>query len=318
MRSRDLRSDAQEGRATPLRWYTHGWNRDLSWRLIHAIIPRVPRLLRPPIHVATTAVCYLTMPRERRAVRLNLERVTRRPGLPARFLAFRLFYNFSKFMVGYTDLVRMRPETMRRLAEGGDDARRLIQALLSEGKGLIVLTLHLGNWEMGLAHLAGMGRPVSVVLRPEDSEAAPYEGEARRRAGVRIVPAGESAWNGLDLLLALRRGEIVAIQGDRPFGPLRERVRLFGAPVDLPAGPSFLAPGRPGPVRALYVPIRGHFRYRIVVDGPLRVGPGAHDVRAAVEAFARILERFVSAYPTQWFNFYEVWERVEGTGARPG
>src|SRR2546427_7256321 len=207
------------------------------------------------------------MPREGPAPRLNLERVTRRPGLSARFLAFRLFYNFSKFMVGYTDLVRMRPETMRRLAEGGDDARRLIQALLSEGKGLIVLTLHLGNWEMGLAHLAGMGRPVSVVLRPEDSEAAPYEGEARRRAGVRIVPAGESAWNGLDLLLALRRGEIVAIQGDRPFGPLRERARLFGAAVDLPAGPFLLAQASGAPILAVCVPIRGHFRYRIVEIG---------------------------------------------------
>jgi len=318
MRSPDLRSAAQEGRATPSRWYTHGWNRDLSWRLIHAIIPRVPRLLRPPIHVATTAVCYLAMPRERHAARLNLERVTRRPGLPARLLAFRLFYNFSKFMVGYTDLVRMRPEAMRRFVEGGDDARRLVDTLLADGKGLIVLTMHLGNWEMGLAHLACMGRPVSVVLRPEDSEAAPYEGEARRRAGVRIVPAGESAWNGLDLLLALRRGEIVAIQGDRPFGPLRERVRLFGAPVDLPAGPFFLAQASGAPILAVCVPIRGHFRYRIVVDGPLRVGPGVTDVRAAVEAFARILERFVSAYPTQWFNFYEVWERFEGVGAPPG
>ncbi len=305
-------------RAAPARWYTHGWNRDLSWRLIHAIIPRVPRVLRPPIHLATTAVCFAAMPRERRAARHNLQRVTRRSGLEARLLAFRLFYNFSKFMVGYTDLMRLRPDRMRRWVEGDDDAKRLIEALLAEGKGLIVLTLHLGNWEMGLMHLAGVGRPVSVVLRPEDSEAAPFEDEARGRAGVRVVPAGESAWNGLDLLLALRRGEIVAIQGDRPFGPLKQRVRLFGAPVDLPAGPFVLAQASGAPILAVCVPIRGHFRYRIVVDGPLRVGPGAEGVREAVEAFTRILERFVSDYPTQWFNFYEVWERTEREGARPG
>ena len=120
--------------------------------------------------------------------------------------------------------MRKRPEDMRRWVEGGDEAARRIEALLAEGKGLIVLTLHLGTWEMGLAHLAGMGYRVNVVLRPEDSEGAVYEQEARRRAGVRVVPAGGSAWNGLDLLLCLRRGEIVAIQGDRPFGPARERV----------------------------------------------------------------------------------------------
>ena len=317
MQRAEPRDIAPGRRRPPVRWYTHGWNRDLSWRLIHAIVPKIPRVLRPPIHVATTTLCYLAMPRERHAVRRNLARVTGRPGLPARLLAFRLFYNFSKVMVGYTDLVRMRPEAMRRFIEGGDDPRRRIETLLAEGKGLIVLTLHLGNWEMGLAHLAGMGRAVNVVLRPEDSDAAPFEEEARRRAGVRVVPAGESAWNGLDLLLSLRRGEIVAIQGDRPFGPVQQRVSLFDAPVDLPAGPFLLAQSSGAPILAVCVPIRGHSRCRVVVEGPIRVGQGEDDVRTAVETFARILETFVAAHPTQWFNFYEVWDAPRG-GAPPG
>jgi lauroyl/myristoyl acyltransferase len=305
---------AGPGAREAARWYTHGWNRRLSWRLIHAIIPRVPRLLRPPIHLATTAICFLAMPRERRAARHNLERATRRSGIASRALAFGLFYNFSKFMVGYTDLVRLPYESLQRRIEGGDQARHLIETLLREGRGLIVLTLHLGNWEMGLLHLASLGRPVSVVLRPEDSGAAPFEEEARRRAGVRIVPAGESAWNGLDLLLALKRGEIVAIQGDRTFGPMRERADLFGATVDLPSGPFALAQASGAPILAVCVPIHGHSRYRIVVDGPLRVGPGAEGVRAAVESFARIVERFVTDYPTQWFNFYEVWGEADQRG----
>src|SRR5439155_877843 len=84
-------------------------------------------------------------------------------------------------------LIRLPDESLRRRVAGGDEARRLIEALLREGRGLIVLTLHLGNWEMGLLHLASLGRPVSVVLRPEDSGGAPFEEEARRRAGVRVV-----------------------------------------------------------------------------------------------------------------------------------
>ena len=312
------REIAPHERGAPVRWYTHGWNRDLSWRLIHSIIPRVPRFLRPPIHLITTAVCWLGMPRERRAVRLNLERVSGRSGPALRLLTFRLFYDFSKFMVGYIDIMRKRPQDMRRWVEGGDEAARRIEALLAEGKGLIVLTLHLGNWEMGLAHLAGMGYRVNVVLRPEDSEGAVYEQEARRRAGVRVVPAGGSAWNGLDLLLCLRRGEIVAIQGDRPFGPAREPMPLFGAPVDLPSGPFVLAQTSGAPILAVCVPIRGHFRYRILLDGPIRVGPGPDGVRAAVGTFARMVEGFVSTFPTQWFNFYEVWERSGERDAPPG
>ena len=299
----------------PARWYTHGWNRDLSWRLIHAVIPRVPRILRPPIHLVTTLICFAAMPRERRAVRRNLERITGRTGAAACLLAFRLFYNFSKFMVGYTDLVGRRPEEMRLRVEGGEEVTRRFEALLAEGRGLIVLTLHLGNWEMGLAHLAGLGPPVSVVLRQEESEGARFEAAARERAGVRVVPSGESAWNGLDLLLALRRGEIVAIQGDRPFGPLLDRVDLFGAPVDLPSGPFALAQASGAPILAVGVPIRGHDRYRIILEGPLRVAPGPEGARAGLEAFARVIERFVRAWPTQWFNFYEVWGAPRGAGA---
>ncbi|OLC55130.1 MAG: hypothetical protein AUH92_02835 [Acidobacteria bacterium 13_1_40CM_4_69_4] len=183
------REDVQ---VTP-RWYTHGWNRDLSWRLIHAILPRVPRFLRPPVHFITTLVCFAAMPRERRAVRLNLERVTGRSGLAARLLAFRLFYNFSKFMVGFTDLVRSDPARLRRWVDGSETEARRIEDLLAEGRGLIVLTLHLGNWEIGLAHLADLGHKVNVVMRPEDSGAARFENEARAGTGAHVVPAGESA-----------------------------------------------------------------------------------------------------------------------------
>jgi len=55
--------------------------------------------------------------------------------LASRALAFGLFYNFSKFMVGYTDLIRLPDEALRRRVEGGDEARRLIEALLREGEG---------------------------------------------------------------------------------------------------------------------------------------------------------------------------------------
>ncbi len=298
------------------RWYTHGWNRALSWRLIHGILPRVPRVLRPPLHLVTTLVCFAAMPRERRAVRLNLERVTGRSGLAARLLAFRLFYNFSKFMVAYTDLVLFDPVRLRRWVEGSETESGRIRGLLAEGRGLIVLTLHLGNWEIGLAHLAALGHKVNVVMRPEDSEGARFEERTRAATGVRVVPSGESAWNGLELLLALRRGEIVAIQGDRAFGPLTERTELFGAPVDLPSGPFALAQASGAPILVVCVLIRGHFRYRLVADGPLRVGPGEEGVRAAARDFARVAEKHVAAFPTQWFNFYEVWGAPQADAPR--
>ncbi len=303
--------------ARAVRWYTHGWNRDLSWRLIHAIIPRVPRPLRPPFHLVTSLLCFAAMPRERRAGRRNLERITGTSGPASLLAAFRLFYNFSKFMVGYTDLRPFRPEAIERWVEGREGATRTIASLLAEGRGLVVATLHLGNWEMGLAFLARLGRPVSLVLRPEEAGATRYEKEARDHPGVRRVAAGDSAWNGLDLLLALRRGEIVAIQGDRAFGPMTRRVTLFGAALDLPAGPFALAQAAGAPLLLVCMPIRGHWKYRLHLEGPLRVGAGEVAIDRAVTEFTRLVERVVARYPTQWFNFYDVWGGAGGETVSP-
>jgi phosphatidylinositol dimannoside acyltransferase len=291
------------------RWYSHGWNRSLSWRLIHAIIPRVPRALRPPIHLATTCLCFAAMPRERRAGRRNLERITGRSGLASRLLSFRLFYNFSKFMVGYTDLLPFRPERIEPRVQGREEARRDLEARLAEGKGLIIVTLHLGNWEVGLRLLARLGRPVNVVLRPEERTGpARFSSAARSDQAIRVIEAGGSAWNGLDLLLALRRGEIVTMQGDRAFGPQARRALLFGAPVDLPSGPLALAQASGAPVVLVCCAIRGHDRYRFHIDPPIRVGPGEKALDASMELLAAGIEGIVRLYPTQWFNFYDVWD----------
>src|SRR5437867_5724858 len=83
--------------ATPGRWYTHRWNREISWRLILGIIPKIPLPLRPPVHLLATSVFFLAMPAERAAARRNLERVTGKKGISSLMATFSLFYNFSKF-----------------------------------------------------------------------------------------------------------------------------------------------------------------------------------------------------------------------------
>jgi KDO2-lipid IV(A) lauroyltransferase len=307
-------------RATPpVRWYTHGWNRALSWRLIHGIIPRIPPALRPPLHLATTAVCFLAMPRERRAAYANLRRITGLGGAAAAGAAFRLFYNFSKFMVAYTDLDSLRTGPALRRVEGAPEAARFLDPLLARGRGLVLATLHLGNWETGLALLASHGRPVHVVLRREEIDADAIAMRLRARPGVRPVAAGESPLDSLDLLLALRRGEIVALQGDRAWGAASIDVPLFGAPAHLPLGPFLLAQAAGAPLALVCVPFLGHRRSRLVVEGPIEVGEGAPALSAAVAEFGRRVEGVVARYPTQWFNFFPVWDggtRAPGTRTR--
>ncbi len=297
--------------APAARWYTHGWNRELSWRLIHAIVPRVPRPLRPPIHLLATLFFYAVMPRERHAVRRNLARIAGRPGPAPHREAFRLFYNFSIFMVGYTDLVAGDPERLRSRNTGGGEMRGAVERLLGEGRGLVIVTLHLGQWETGLALLAGEGRPVHVVLREDRSAPSVWINRARARPQMRVVTGDDSAWRGVDLLLALRRGETVVVMGDRAVGESTRVATVCGAPFPIVLGPLRLAQAAGAPILVIAVPMTGGDRFTFEAHGPLFVGPGAEGIATAAAGLARILETILRRYPTQWFNFYDVW----GTGS---
>jgi hypothetical protein len=104
------------------RWYHHGWNTPLSWELILRIPPRLPRFLLAPLHHLTSLIFFICTPRERGAVRRNLRRVTGKTGLANLRLAYRLFWNFSRFLVAYAEIKDLDLERFRRRRCGGDAA----------------------------------------------------------------------------------------------------------------------------------------------------------------------------------------------------
>jgi KDO2-lipid IV(A) lauroyltransferase len=299
------------------RWYTHGWNRDLSWRLILGIIPKVPPALRPPIHLLTTLVCFAAMGRERRAVRRNLATIAGRSGIAPWWPAFRLFYNFSKFMVAYTDVRPYGDGRFLDRVQGRPRGEEVLRQARAGGRGVIVLGMHLGQWDLALVALASLGVPITVVMRREDEEASRFAAEARRAAGIRVAHAGDDPLMTIDLLAALRRNEIVALQGDRPYGPVTAAARMFGRVTPLPAGPAELAAASGAPLLPAALVFEGHRRLRLVFGEPLRVERGgAQDGRAALGGgVARAMEAIIRAYPDQWFNFYDVWGGPAATPA---
>src|SRR5687767_4980911 len=82
----------------------NAWNRPLSWELILRITPHLPRVVLVPLHHATTTICFATMPKQRAAAARNLRRVTGDRGLCLAWRTYRLFHQFSRFMVAYGEL----------------------------------------------------------------------------------------------------------------------------------------------------------------------------------------------------------------------
>jgi lauroyl/myristoyl acyltransferase len=110
----------------------------------------------------------------------------------------------------------------------------------------------------------------------------------------------------LGLLSALRRGEAVAMQGDRPTGERGDRlVSFFGSTAAFPLGPFVLARAAGAPVLPAFCTMARDGRYRVDVGAPIWVKVG--EEMAGLEAMVAALEGAVRAHPTQWFNFFDVW-----------
>jgi Kdo2-lipid IVA lauroyltransferase/acyltransferase len=191
------------------------------------------------------------------------------------------------------------------------------------GKGVLLATAHLGNWYLGGMLLGGLDHPIHVVLKPDRFPIVErFRREMHDRWGVREIAVGDTFLSGVAVVQALSRGQILGIQCDRDFNNTGIAVEFFGRPAYFPRGP-FAAAMVSG---AAFLPsfiLREDDRYRIVIEDALPIARGGDhetDLRANVEGFVEILERYVRAHPTQWYCFYPFWDdpsRRRGTDGAP-
>ncbi len=191
--------------------------------------------------------------------------------------------------------------------------------LTSSGRGFILVTAHIGAWEVGsMLPASREGRRIHVVREAEtDPRAQEFiEGLIRSCGGeLYTTHFAEDPQLGMTLLDALRRNEIVALQGDRPrSGGRTVEVRLFGRPYSLPLGTAALARAAGVPIVPVFVFREGRLRYRCVMRPAIAVAESPdrqRDLREALERFAGDLEEAIRREPHQWFCFRKLWKKEE-------
>jgi lauroyl/myristoyl acyltransferase len=180
-----------------------------------------------------------------------------------------------------------------------------VTATMQTGVGAILVTPHMGSWELAGAYIALRGVPVSVVaLTHADSRVNEIFLNTRREAGIETVnPEGALT----RLRDALAEGRLTAILADRDVSGHGPKLPFFGQPLRVPAGHAVLAL-RTGawllPACVYRRPDRGvvlEFRPPIVPDR------NQHNTTSLTVRCLKILEEFISARPEQWSCFYDLW-----------
>jgi lauroyl/myristoyl acyltransferase len=282
----------------------HWLNRAPLFRLAAAVAAAAPRRGRLRLASAVGGTLARACRREAAIVRANLARVT--PGLTVGEQEGQVRDLFRHFAMCFADLLTSNRTADMAALSAAEDGPHHAAGL--RDSGFIVLTAHVGNWELAGRLLASreQGRPLHVVMAPE---ADPRVERLLRHGGPARIVTLRAPADAVPLVAALRRGEIVGMQGDRPLGHRGDvPVTFFGAPALFPVGPFVLARAAGVPVLPAYCVLRADRRYAVELQPPIRVARGEEE--SCLAEWIAGLAAVIGRHPTQWFSFVDPWEEA--------
>ena len=228
-------------------------------------------------------------------------------------IARRNFENFGKYVIDFFKIGRLSPETLDKSVPV--EHIEYLEQCRALGKGIIGLTAHIGNWELGANVLAMNRCRVNAIVRRQPSAKLDNLFQSRRtQRHIRVLPMRGGARSAL---ACLRRNEVVVLLADLDFSDQSRRVRFFGESARLPRGPAILAARSGAPILPGFVLRQPDETFRLRFYPPIMSGRPhpASDIQKDVCA---ILEDVIGDHPDQWFAFRPVWDRVESPCLQTG
>jgi KDO2-lipid IV(A) lauroyltransferase len=288
---------------------THGigyW----GWRIGARIAQRLPSRPLYAFAVVLGEIGYVAWTTKRRIAKHNFAIVLGRPSSDRQVaqVARRSFRNFAKYVV----------EIMRFPTLGVADFERLVaiegwehlRGALAHGKGVIFVSIHFGNFELGGARISDE-IPLNVIADELENQRLMdlLVGNRAHKNITLLTPDGAAK----KVLHALRRNEMVGLMMD--LGPRAQAfetvdAEFFGTPTSFPAVAASLARVSGAPIVVSACVRHRDNTFTGIALAPIfveRTKQAAEDVQRATQAIARGLETFVSRWPDQWYIFRPMW-----------
>lgn len=278
------------------------------WRLGVALGPRLASWGGGWLGRALADLYWLCARHRRSVVIENLRPVLNDDAGRARAASRALFRQFALKLV---DLWRFESgHPVDPLFAGLQGFERL-QAAHAEGRGAVLLTMHVGNWELGGPMLVRQGIKLQVLTQAEPGrDFTALRQASRERWGIETRVVGSTWYDFVGLIKDLSAGATVALLLDRPRASAAATVRLFGRDFSASLAPAELARASGCalfPVYIIHTP-RGYEAHILPEVAYDRSALGHRRERVALtQTMVGAFEPVIRAHPDQWYHFVPIW-----------
>jgi KDO2-lipid IV(A) lauroyltransferase len=281
----------------------------ILYRIGYFFANALPLKLAYSLAKRVSDIQYFFSRKDREAVALNISIITKKDIKECGKLSRKVFRNFGLYLVDFFRMSNLTVEEIRKRIkiEGIEN----IDGVLNQNKGGIVLTCHIGNWELGGVAMGMLGYDISAVaLNHKHKKINNFFIEQRERKGLKVIQIDHSMKRCVSVL---RNKGLLALAGDRDFTNNGISVDFFGMNTSIPKGPAMFALKTNSPIIPGMVVRQDSFNYKLIFDTPieLRETPGMDKdeaIREASKKFVSVMEKYISAYPDQWLIFRKFWE----------
>jgi lauroyl/myristoyl acyltransferase len=275
------------------------------YKLAQLVSLRLPLKLAYKIAILCSDIHYLFADKDRFEVNANLNAIF--PGKGKKELLsirIQIFRNFAKYLVDFFRFEELNQKYIERKIK--IENIHYMDEALKKGRGVVLLSAHIGNWELGGVALALLGYPLWAVALPHKTKKVNDFFNAQRESkGLKVIMFGKAARS---CLKVLKENKIVALVGDKDYtkdaGVITD---FFGKPTYLPKGPATFALMNDSPIIPVFMLRNPDDTFTMKVYKP--VDCSSRTIEGITSECNKVIEELVKKHPEQWYMFKRFWIR---------
>jgi predicted LPLAT superfamily acyltransferase len=192
------------------------------------------------------------------------------------------------------------------------DGIEILKRLLVEKKGGVLISAHIGNFEIAEYFFAEIDLDLQINLVTTDLEHSAiknYLEGITKKSSIKLILIKDDLSHIFEINAALARNELVCFTGDRYFEGVKAlSEKLLGQEANFPAGPFLIASRLKVPVVFVYVMKEPNLHYHLYT----REAQAKHrDENGLLKEYIASLEMMLKKYPLQWFNYFDFWDQLK-------